>query len=99
MHQLDPPKLRPDQQESIENLKIRIANDDVIVIDVRNPDEVARSGKIDAKRWINIPFPEVESALAKTPEDFKAKYTVGKPSNNGQEIVFHCGRVEGEQRQ
>jgi len=50
---------RPDQQESIENLKSRIAKDDVVVIDVRDPDQVERSGKIEAKRWLNIPFVEV----------------------------------------
>jgi len=49
----------PDQQESIENLKSRISEDDVVVIDVRDPDQVESSGKIEAKRWLNIPLVEV----------------------------------------
>lgn len=63
------------------------------MVDVRSADEVAASGKIASKRWLNIPFKEgeLEQALKLTNEEFEQKYTAKKPTSDGSDVVFNCG--------
>lgn len=75
-----------------QQLKSRVDTDDVIVVDVRNPDEVERSGKIKAKRWINIPLDRLEVALGLCEEEFQSKYGISKIAPDGSDVVFHCGK-------
>ncbi|XP_076807708.1 thiosulfate:glutathione sulfurtransferase-like [Clavelina lepadiformis] len=72
------------------DLKKKIETDDILVIDVRNKSEVDASGTIETKRNLNIPFPELESALNLANSDFKSQYGLDKPSGDGSDVVFHC---------
>ncbi|MED6275947.1 hypothetical protein CHARACLAT_031873 [Characodon lateralis] len=70
-----------------EELKALLANNkDLILIDVRSEEEVDR-GRIPGS--IHIPLQTVDAALRMEPDDFKAKYGVGKPAT-GSELVFYC---------
>lgn len=57
------------------------------LIDVRNPDELERTGVIPAS--INIPLPELEAALSKSNDEFKAAYKRPKPKEDSY-IIFSC---------
>ncbi|XP_053664090.1 rhodanese domain-containing protein CG4456-like [Anopheles marshallii] len=58
-----------------------------LLIDVRNPDELAETGKIPTS--INIPLSQLEDGLNLTDEAFKNKFGRDKP-NSGTEVIFHC---------
>nr|XP_040219874.2 rhodanese domain-containing protein CG4456 isoform X3 [Anopheles coluzzii]XP_049462529.1 rhodanese domain-containing protein CG4456 isoform X4 [Anopheles coluzzii] len=58
-----------------------------LLIDVRNPDELADTGKIPTS--INIPLPQLEEGLKLDDEAFKAKFGRDKPSTS-TEVIFHC---------
>uniref|UniRef100_A0A182LV89 Rhodanese domain-containing protein n=1 Tax=Anopheles culicifacies TaxID=139723 RepID=A0A182LV89_9DIPT len=58
-----------------------------LLIDVRNPDELAETGKIPTS--INIPLPQLEQGLKLTDDEFKAKYGRDKPGTS-TELIFHC---------
>jgi len=57
------------------------------LIDVRNKDELARTGVIPAS--INIPVPELEAALNMNDNDFKTNFNRPKPAQD-TELIFHC---------
>uniref|UniRef100_A0A182XZ05 Rhodanese domain-containing protein n=1 Tax=Anopheles stephensi TaxID=30069 RepID=A0A182XZ05_ANOST len=58
-----------------------------LLVDVRNPDELAETGKIPTS--INIPLPQLEDGLKLTDEEFKAKFGRDKPGTS-TEVIFHC---------
>ncbi|XP_050096885.1 rhodanese domain-containing protein CG4456 isoform X3 [Anopheles aquasalis] len=58
-----------------------------LLIDVRNPDELAETGKIPTS--INIPLPQLEEGMKLAESEFKARYGREKPAND-TEIIFHC---------
>ncbi|XP_035784518.1 rhodanese domain-containing protein CG4456-like isoform X3 [Anopheles albimanus] len=58
-----------------------------LLIDVRNPDELAETGKIPTS--INIPLPQLEEGMKLAESEFKARYGREKPAT-GTEIIFHC---------
>uniref|UniRef100_A0A182JNC3 Rhodanese domain-containing protein n=1 Tax=Anopheles christyi TaxID=43041 RepID=A0A182JNC3_9DIPT len=58
-----------------------------LLVDVRNPDELAETGKIPTS--INIPLPQLEEGLKLDDEAFKAKFGRDKPSTS-TEVIFHC---------
>ena len=89
-HAANVPTLKEDQQINIEDLKKRVENDDVIVVDVRSADEIASAGRIASNKWLNIPLTELGDALKMSPEEFKEKYVLAKPDTAGNDFVFHC---------
>ncbi|ORX34288.1 Rhodanese-like domain-containing protein [Kockovaella imperatae] len=66
----------------------RQPTDDVLIIDVREPDEVML-GSIPSS--VNLPMSEIQQALQKNYDasDFKRKFFFSKPLP-GQNIVFYC---------
>ncbi|KAG8226820.1 hypothetical protein J437_LFUL007111 [Ladona fulva] len=60
--------------------------ENVVVIDVRNPDEV-REGSIPGST--NIPLSELEAALQLDESNFKKMYGMSKPTKDIQ-MVFSC---------
>ncbi|KAI5475515.1 endoplasmic reticulum protein [Pseudohyphozyma bogoriensis] len=61
-------------------------SDDVVVIDVREPDEVAL-GSIPSS--VNIPLSDFEKSLSLDEGDFTKKHGFHKPGKT-QKIVFYC---------
>lgn len=67
------------------------ADGSVLVIDVRGPGEITSSGKIAAKRWLNLVWPdECKTALAMPKDEFKAKYG-DQPADDGSDLIINCG--------
>uniref|UniRef100_A0ABK9NFV8 Rhodanese domain-containing protein n=1 Tax=Glossina morsitans morsitans TaxID=37546 RepID=A0ABK9NFV8_GLOMM len=60
---------------------------EVYLIDVRNADEVAKTGSIPAS--INIPLPDLEDALKMSEKNFQHRYKRDKPSKDSV-IIFTC---------
>jgi rhodanese-related sulfurtransferase len=58
-----------------------------VLIDVRNPDEVESAGNIPGSK--QIPWPQLESALAMDDSEFAEKFGFEKPSADAR-IVTHC---------
>ncbi|SPP82729.1 rhodanese domain-containing protein CG4456 [Drosophila guanche] len=58
-----------------------------LLIDVREPDELTKTGQIPSS--INIPLGIVSQELSASPELFKSKYGREKPQAT-TEIIFHC---------
>ncbi|XP_017140819.1 rhodanese domain-containing protein CG4456 [Drosophila miranda] len=58
-----------------------------LLIDVREPDELTKTGQIPSS--INIPLGIVSQELSASNEVFKSKYGREKPQAN-TEIIFHC---------
>lgn len=73
---------------TVDQLHSMLQNNDVRLIDVRNPGELKQEGKIG--RAINIPLLELDSALKLSDDDFKSKYEMTKPSKDDCNLVFHC---------
>lgn len=92
----DAAALNDNQLITAEQLKPRL--NDVIVVDVRSAEEIAQSGRVGSKTWANIPLPELADALKLPPSEFQKKYSISKPDDSNDEIVFHCahGRRGGK---
>ncbi|XP_069493603.1 thiosulfate:glutathione sulfurtransferase-like [Ambystoma mexicanum] len=71
---------------SYDNLKKVTTTGDVLIVDVRSPEEVS-NGKIPAS--VNIPVDEFDQALKMNPEDFKKKFSVDKPKPE-HNLIVHC---------
>lgn len=86
-------EVKPENCASYRDIKSAMEDGSVVVIDVRNPDEVAASGKIQSKRWLNVPYKngELESALQLPDDEFEKRYGGKKPKSNGTDVVFNCG--------
>ena len=80
---------RKDFYLTAEEFKKAIENDDIYVIDVREPHEVDE-GRVPAKRWANVPvgllFP---SLIILSEERFKERFGIAKPSMD-EKIVLMC---------
>nr|QGA73365.1 heat shock protein 67B2-like [Spodoptera frugiperda] len=63
-------------------------NTGILIVDVREPDEVKEHGKIPNS--VNIPLGNVSTVLGTMPEkDFQDTYQRAKPAEN-TEIIFYC---------
>ena len=89
-HAANVPTLREEQLITAGDLNRKIDKDDVIVVDVRDADEIAIVGKVTSKKWLNIPLYKLGDALKMPPSDFKEKYLLEKPTAEGSNFVFHC---------
>lgn len=73
---------------SLEEVKQAKDNNKVLLIDVREPDELKETGTIPGS--INIPLGDVETVLKNTTKDeFKKRYGRNKPELNDS-IIFSC---------
>ncbi|CAG0897928.1 unnamed protein product [Cyprideis torosa] len=70
-------------------VKEGIEKKDLLIIDVRNPDE-HRAGAIPTA--VNIPLPEIEQAFALDSAAFLEKYCIPKPLPTATNLVTHCLR-------
>ena len=71
-----------------EEFKTAIDEDDVYVVDVREPFEVAK-GRVPSKRFVNIPMGIIFIALGLPEEEFEKHFEVPKPQKNDK-VVFMC---------
>ena len=58
-----------------------------LVIDVREPSEVA-SGRVPAKRYVNIPIGVIFQVFQLSPGDFEERLGVVKPRSDDEIVVF-----------
>lgn len=58
-----------------------------VIVDVRNPDELEEVGGIPSS--INIPLPELGSAIKLPDDEFKERYSAGKPSKK-EKVYLSC---------
>ncbi|ENN71695.1 hypothetical protein HUJ04_006181 [Dendroctonus ponderosae] len=82
--------IQPDKLEKVrfDEFKKLLKNEKVVVIDVREPQELVEHGALP--RALNIPLGEVETALKTLPNDqFLRKYGGPKPDADSP-IVFSC---------
>ncbi|KAJ8727394.1 hypothetical protein PYW07_001513 [Mythimna separata] len=78
----------PKRVLSYEDMLRAIKEPQKVIIDVREPDEVASTGKIPSS--INIPLDTIEGTLeSMSQEDFRCRFQREKPSTN-DELVFYC---------
>ena len=70
-----------------EAVKKGLEEKSLLLIDVRNPDEVEAAGKIPGSK--QIPWPQLESALSMTDSEFVSKFGFEKPTTDAK-IVTHC---------
>lgn len=75
------------QDLSYEDLEALMQGSDIQLIDVREPAEVAASGKIG--NAINIPLGQVKDALLMSEEAFQKTYHAPKPQSYDHNIVFY----------
>ena len=68
-------------------VKSRLDDKSIVLIDVRNPDEVESMGKIPGSN--QVPWPQLEEAISLSDADFVARYGFAKPQKDA-EIVTHC---------
>lgn len=66
---------------------IKEKSPDTMIIDVRGPDEVRKSGSIPTSH--NIPLTELATALTISPSEFQEKFGFNKPTTS-QTLVFSC---------
>ncbi|XP_007899183.1 thiosulfate:glutathione sulfurtransferase [Callorhinchus milii] len=72
---------------SYEELRKMVANGNIRLYDVREPEEVML-GKIPTS--INIPLNQLKTSLLMDDEIFKKKYKSNKPQKWDTKIVFYC---------
>uniref|UniRef100_A0A1E1WZ30 Putative secreted salivary gland peptide n=1 Tax=Amblyomma aureolatum TaxID=187763 RepID=A0A1E1WZ30_9ACAR len=75
------------QDLTYEDLDALLQGGDIQLIDVREPAEVATSGKIG--NAINIPLGQVKDALLMSDETFQRTYHAQKPQSYDHNIVFY----------
>lgn len=75
------------QDLSYEDLVALLKGGNIQLVDVREPAEVAASGKIG--NAINIPLGQVKDALLLSDEDFQKTYHAPKPQSYDHNIVFY----------
>ncbi|CAH0763945.1 unnamed protein product [Diatraea saccharalis] len=83
--------MKPNPEEmivSFEEVKNATSNNNVLIVDVREPDEIKEHGKIPNS--INIPLGDVTKVLSTmSEEDFRKIYNRSKPSEDSP-IIFYC---------
>ncbi|RVE44030.1 hypothetical protein evm_011328 [Chilo suppressalis] len=71
-----------------EEVKKAISNNDILIVDVRQPDEIKEHGKIPNS--INIPLGDVTKVLSSMSEkEFEKSYNRSKPAEDSP-IIFYC---------
>ncbi|KAL0882178.1 hypothetical protein ABMA27_000724 [Loxostege sticticalis] len=69
-------------------VKKATSDGNILIVDVREPDEIKEHGKIPNS--INIPLGDITSVLSTMPDkDFEQTYKRPKPSEDTQ-IIFYC---------
>ncbi|XP_028179460.1 rhodanese domain-containing protein CG4456-like [Ostrinia nubilalis] len=77
-----------DMTVDFDYVKKATSDSSILIVDVREPDEVKEHGKIPSS--INIPLGDVTSVLCTMPDkDFEQRYKRPKPSEDTQ-IIFYC---------
>ncbi|KAJ0178959.1 hypothetical protein K1T71_005734 [Dendrolimus kikuchii] len=73
-------------------------NNNVLIVDVREPDEVKEHGKIPNS--VNIPLGNITPVLSMSENEFQNTYNRAKPTPNS-EIIFYCmiGKRSGKAQQ
>ncbi|XP_035227670.1 rhodanese domain-containing protein CG4456-like [Stegodyphus dumicola] len=71
-----------------ENLKGKLLNGDITLVDVREPAELKDDGRIP--KSLNIPLGQVEEAFKLPPSEFLSKYGVSKPNPESSDLVVSC---------
>ncbi|KRZ94905.1 Thiosulfate sulfurtransferase/rhodanese-like domain-containing protein 3 [Trichinella sp. T8] len=79
--------IRNSYELTYEELKALYDANDVLIIDVRDPEEIKKQGKIEGS--YNIPLGQLSEALKLTPEAFRKQYHFDKPTKYDANIVFH----------
>lgn len=69
-------------------LQEQLNNNDITLVDVREPKELKKDGRIP--KSINIPFGDVKGAFSLSPEKFQQKYGIALPDENDANLVFSC---------
>lgn len=69
-------------------LKDMLVDGDIQLFDVREPYELASTGRIP--KSTNIPLSEIPTAFQLRSDEFKAKYGVSKPKITDENLIFHC---------
>ncbi|CDW54954.1 Rhodanese domain containing protein [Trichuris trichiura] len=72
---------------SYEELKALIEARDVLLIDVRDPEEIEAQGRIIGA--VNVPLGQLPEAFEMTEESFFKKYNFEKPHMYDANVVFH----------
>ncbi|XP_078572779.1 cartilage acidic protein 1-like [Branchiostoma floridae x Branchiostoma japonicum] len=75
-------------QVTFSELTAGLASRELLVIDVRRPEELQRDGAIPLA--VNIPMSQLESALLMSAEVFQQRFGVPKPRLDADNIVFTC---------
>ena len=70
-----------------EDVKAGLGDKSLVLIDVRNPDEIQQHGKIPGS--INIPLPKLRKAFEMCEECFKQEFGITKPGKQDK-IATHC---------
>lgn len=73
---------------STAHMKKLVDNDQVMLVDVREPHEV-RAGRVPAKRYVHVPLGQI-TAFNGDPVTFKEKYGVEMPAKEDKDIVIMC---------
>ncbi|XP_068732007.1 thiosulfate:glutathione sulfurtransferase-like [Montipora capricornis] len=69
-------------------LKDMLEDGGIQLFDVREPYEVASTGRIP--KSINIPLDDIITAFKLSPEEFQTKYGSPKPKVTDENLIFHC---------
>ncbi|CBY12817.1 unnamed protein product [Oikopleura dioica] len=77
-------------QISTAEVQSKLNNPEILFVDVRGPSELS-AGKLDAKKFLNIPHTEIANEFNRSDDDFKNLYKLEKPKK-GAEIVIYCQR-------
>lgn len=93
-------------QEATDNLPVVDFNyvkratsmNEVMIVDVREPDEIKEHGKIPNS--VNIPLGSVNATLSMSEKDFQQAFNRTKPNEN-TELIFYCmiGKRSGKAQQ
>ncbi|KAF8766765.1 Rhodanese domain-containing protein CG4456 [Argiope bruennichi] len=71
-----------------ENLKDKLLNRNITLIDVREPKELKEDGKIPNS--VNIPLGQIVDAFKMSESAFQSKYGVQKPDEQSDPFVLSC---------
>lgn len=75
---------------SPDKLKALVDQDQVYLVDVREPFEVD-AGRVPAKRYVHVPLAQVLPGFQLSPEEFERRFGSVKPGlEDGSEVVVMC---------
>lgn len=79
-----------------EELPKLFQNPKVLILDVRNPDELQLLGKAEAANFLNLPLPELPAALAMDANVFQATFSHPKPALDTKIVTYCRGGVRAK---